>query len=472
MKQAKKTLLEGYLPPSAIDLEEAVLGAVILESESYYNVSGFLKVEHFYKEDYSLIWKAIQDLAKSNSPIDILTVSKQLAKNGDLEAVGGSFAVSALTNRIASSTNIEYYARIIVQKFLTRELIMITTNTTANCYRDDQDVFEILEELKNKIKAIEEGINGDKSFKTIKDIGDDYLNELEAKRSGTKPPLISSGLSDLYGFANSDSIIVGARPGMGKTAFLLKAVREQIKKNKPCGVFSLEMSSMQLLNRLASAECEIDSEKLSLGKLESYEMNNVHAKIKELENAKLYIDDTPALDIDRLCNKARKLKREYNIEILFIDYLGLITTKHYKDQKTNEIGYISRTIKQLARELDIPIVNLAQLSRKIEERKPEDRMPRLSDLRDSGDIEQDADQVIFIFRPQYYKLNTFMLNGQEVDVRGKAFFEYAKNRHGSLSTVIARFIGKFTDFRDDYTIVNEEQNQSSSNQISNKDLPF
>jgi replicative DNA helicase len=468
MKQAKKITPIQNLPPNAIDLEEAVLGGVILESDSYHSISGFLKVEHFYKEDYSLIWKAIQDLGKSKSPIDMLTVSKQLAKNGDLEAVGGAYAVSTLTERIGSSTNVEYYARIIVQKYLSRELIMISSTTTANCYRDEQDVFELLEELKAKIKSIEQGLDGDKAFKTIKDIGTDYLKDLEAKRSGIKPPLISSGLTDLYGFANSDSVIVGARPGMGKTAFLLKAVRQQIKTNKVCAVFSLEMSAMQLLNRLASAECEIDSEKLALGKLEAHEMNKVHAKVKELENSKLYIDDTPALDIDRLCAKARKLKREQNIEILFIDYLGLITTKHYVGQKTNEIGYISRTIKQLARELDIPIVTLAQLSRKIEERIPEKRMPNLSDLRDSGDIEQDADQVIFIFRPQYYKLNTFMLDGQEVDVRGKAFFEYAKNRHGSLSTVLTRFIGKFTDFRDDYKIVKEEPSQTSLT----RDLPF
>jgi len=468
--RGKKALTQyneiGKLQPQAIELEEAVLGAIILESSAYYAVNTILKQSSFYKEANGLIWKAITQLMDSKSPVDLLTIMQQLKKNEEFELVGGGYYVSSLTNNVATSANIEAHARIVEEQAIKREMIMIATNTISLCYQEKEDCFEVMEGLKTELSNIEKNVISDKSFDTISKLGNEFLTELENKRSGLTPPLIKSGLDELYGFANSDSIIVAARPGMGKTAFLLKAARQCIKDKNPCGIFSIEMSSMQLLTRLASAECEIDSEKIRDGKLENHEMNAIHYKIKELSEAKLYIDDTASIDIDRLCNKARKMKREHGIKILFIDYLGLITTTHYLGQKTNEVGYISRKIKQLAKELDIPIITLAQLSRKIEERKPEERMPRLSDLRDSGDIEQDADQVIFLFRPQYYKMKTFFLNGQEIDVQGKALIEYAKNRHGSLLTALVRFIGKYTDFRNDYTITKPNEQTSIDSQTT------
>lgn len=444
----KKKLPEiGKIQPQAVELEEAVLGAVILERDAYYSVNNILKQDHFYKEQNQLIWKAITTLSNEKTPIDALTISQQLKKTNELEIVGGGYYVMSLTNNIATSANIVTHARIVVQQYIKREIIRLSTLAIANGYEDSTDCFELMESIRKELNILENDVISDKDFDTIEKIGDDFLKELEEKRSGLTPPMITSGLREILGFANSDSILVAARPGMGKTAFLLRCVRENLKNNINQGVFTLEMTSKQLLLRIASAECEIDSENLRDGKLTNEEMNKLHLRINELKKSKLYIDSTASIDIDILCNKARKMKRDYNIQILFIDYLGLITTTKYEGQKTNEVGYVSRKLKQLAKELDIPILPLVQLSRKIEDRKPEDRMPRLSDLRDSGDLEQDADQVIFLFRPQYYGMQSFFIGGNEIDVRGKAFIEYAKNRHGSTLTAMVNFIGKYTDFR-------------------------
>lgn len=446
MKPAKKITEIQKLPPNDTELEEAVLGCIILESESIYIVNSILKPEHFYKEAHELIYKAIITLFNEKNPIDLLTVCKQLQKMDVLDVVGGSYFISSLTNRIASASNIEYYARILVQKYIAREMIVLTSNISVRAHRDDEDIFNLIDETKNKINIIEKDLAEDKDFKTIDSIGDEFLEDLEKRRQGLHPDGVNSGLKD-FKFHNTDSIIVAARPGMGKTAFVLRVLRECVKNNEPSAIFSIEMSAMQLLTRIASAECEIDGERLKSGELNNSEINDIHKKINELKASKLYIDDTPGIDIERLCSKARKLKRDFDIKILVIDYLGLINTKEYANQKQNQVGHISRKIKQLAKELNIPIITLSQLSRKVEDRPLEKRMPELSDLRDSGEIEQDADEVIFLFRPQYYGADTMLIDGQEIDVRGKAFIKKAKNRHGAIFTNMYRFIGRFTDFQ-------------------------
>jgi len=447
MKPVKR-LTENKLPPNDTETEDAVLGCIILESESIYIVNSILKPEHFYKEANELIYKAILKLLNEKSPIDILTVCKTLQKMDVLDVVGGSYYVSSLTNRIASASNIEYYARILVQKYIAREIIILTSNITVRANREDEDIFELIDEVKNKLNAIEKDLAEDKDFKTIELIGDEFLSDIEQKRQGLQPDGVESGLMDIK-FTNTDSIIVAARPGMGKTAFVLRCLRECIKNKKPAAIFSIEMSAKQLLTRIASAECEIDSERLKNGDLNNSEVNDLYKRINDLKQSKLYIDDTPGIDIERLCTKARKLKRDFNIELLVIDYIGLINTKEYAGQKVNQIGYISRKIKQLAKDLNIPIITLSQLSRKVDDRPIDNRMPELSDLRDSGDIEQDADEVYFLFRPQYYGANTYFINGQEIDVRGKALIKKAKNRHGAIFTNMYKFIGKYTDFRNE-----------------------
>ena len=448
----KKELAIEKLPPNVSEIEGAVLGLIISESEYYYQVNSFLKEKHFYKEEHQYIYKAIEDLAKEQKPIDVMTITQQLHKNKHLEIVGGAFTVSSLTDKTSTPANVEYHARVIVEKYLKRELILISTKSIQRAYEDIDDCFEILDNSKQEIDNIENEVFSSGEFKTIESVGDKWLQDLEKKRSGIFEDGLKSGFEHLYDFINSDLIIIGARPGMGKTAFILSIIRKIIEQKVPTGMFSIEMSILQILTRIASGECQIDSENLRDGKISNEEINQLHAKIQELKKAKLYIDDTASIDIDVLCAKARKMKRKKDIKILFIDYLGLITTTLYKNDKTNQIGYISRRLKALARELNIPIVCLAQLSRKIEERKPGERMPNLSDLRDSGDIEQDADQVMFIYRPQYYGLDTYFLNGQEFDIKGKALVKYAKNRHGSLKVNMFKFIGKFTEFKDDYTL--------------------
>jgi replicative DNA helicase len=448
MKPVKKITEIQKMPPNDIEIEEAVLGCLILESESIYIINSILKPEHFYKEANEQIYKAILSLLNEKSPIDILTICKRLQKMDVLDIVGGSYYVSSLTNRIASAVNIEYYARILVQKYIAREIIVLTSNITVRAHREDEDIFELIDEVKNKLNIIEKDLAEDKDFKTIAAIGDEFLEDIEKKRQGLHPDGVESGLKDIK-FTNSDSIIVAARPGMGKTAFVLRCLRECIKNNNPAAIFSIEMSAKQLLTRIASAECEIDSERLKNGELNNSEVNDLYKRINELKKSKLYIDDTAGIDIERLCSKARKLKRDCNIELLVIDYIGLINTKEYAGQKVNQVGYISRKIKQLAKELNIPIISLSQLSRKVDERPIEKRMPELSDLRDSGDIEQDADEVYFLFRPQYYGADTLLIDGQELDVRGKALIKKSKNRHGAIFTNMYKFIGKYTDFRNE-----------------------
>jgi replicative DNA helicase len=435
------------------EFENAVLGAILLEEEALETIIDELKPDLFQDERNQHICRAILVLHKERIKIDMMMVSRKVKEMGYFETVGGSFYIASLTDRIASSANIQVHLKVMQQHYLVRQICDICQKTLIKCNEPKVDGFDVIEDIRKKLEKLEDDITSNKQFDTIDNLGDKFINELEQRRSGIFPPSTKSGLLKLDetgGFFNTDSIIVGARPGMGKTAFALKVIRNCIiHEQKSCGVFSLEMSSLQLLARLASAECEIDSELIRDGKVTNQMMNEIHAKIKELRKLKLYIDDTAAIDIDRLCNKARKMKRDFGIKLLVIDYLGLITTTEYRGQKTNEVGYISRKIKQLAKELEIPIITLAQLSRKVEERKADDRMPILSDLRDTGDIEQDADQIYFIFRPQYYGLSKYFFNGREVETNGKAFIDCKKNRHGKVMTGLFRFINKYTDFCDD-----------------------
>lgn len=444
-------LEHGKLPPQAVDLEEAVLGAMMLEKDAVNDVIDILKSESFYKEQHQKIYAVIQDLFQRSEPIDILTVTTELKKRGELEFVGGPFYITSLTNRIASSANAEFYARIISQKHIQRELIRISSKTIQRAYDETTDVFDLLDEAEKDLFTVAEG-NIRKNFMEMKDIMHEALQNIEnAKNHEDAIVGVPSGFAALdrvtAGWQKSDLIVVAARPGMGKTAFVLAMARNaSVEFNKPVALFSLEMSSVQLVTRLISSETEIEAEKLKRGNLADYEWEQLHARIGALSKAPLFIDDTPALSIFELRAKCRRLKAQHDIQLIIIDYLQLMTAGGDKGSgnREQEISMISRSLKSIAKELNVPVIALSQLSRAVETRGG-DKRPQLSDLRESGAIEQDADMVSFIYRPEYYGITQ---DAEGNSVTGLGYIIIAKHRNGGLEDVPLRFISKLAKFTD------------------------
>lgn len=443
---SKLTELEtGKLPPQAPELEEAVLGALMLEKEALTSVIDILREEAFYKESHQKIFAAIRRLFERSEPIDILTVTNELKKNEDLEAVGGAYYISQLTSKIASSANIEYHSRIVLQKFIQRELISFSSETIQNSYDESIDVFELLDTAEKRLFAIADE-NIKKDPKIAGSLIHDAIKQVEAARNRkTGITGVPSGFTELdrltAGWQNSDLIILAARPSMGKTALALTLARNAAIEFKiPVAVFSLEMSNLQLAMRLISSETELPMEKLRRGTLEDYEFEQLNAKITQLSDAPIFIDDTPALSIFELRAKARRLKENHNIQLLIIDYLQLMVSGNEgRGNREQEISSISRALKSLAKELNLPIIALSQLSRAVEQRAGAKR-PQLSDLRESGAIEQDADMVIFVYRQDYY--------GAEVSDQppDSAEIIVAKHRNGPLDSVQLKFQKEFAKF--------------------------
>ncbi len=445
----------GKLPPQAVELEEAVLGAMLLEREALSTVIDILSPEAFYKEQNSRVFAAMISLFNRSEPIDILTVTQELKRTSELEIVGGAYYVSALTNRIASSANIEFHARIVAQKYLQRELIRLSTDTIKSAYEDSTDVFELLDETtKNIFEILDSNVR--KQHDKMTTLIARAISEIEAAANQKDGLLgVPSGFTALDritgGWQKSDLMVLAARPGMGKTAFVISMAKNAaVEFQKPVAIFSLEMSSIQLVKRLISSETEITQDKILKGNLAMHEFEQLNQRIKKLEVAPLYIDDTPALSIFELRAKARRLKENQKVELIIIDYLQLMSGgPDGKGNREQEISYISRGLKSLAKELEIPIIALSQLSRQVENRPGGSKRPQLSDLRESGAIEQDADMVMFIYRPEYYGLE---VDENNEPTRGRAEIIIAKNRHGALETVKLRFIGQFAKFADlDYT---------------------
>ncbi len=452
------TMVYGKVPPQAKELEEAVLGAIMLEKSAFDSlVDTNLKPECFYVEAHSIIFSAMMDMQQRGIPIDILTVVEELKRKEQLEAVGGAYFVTKLTNTVVSTANIDAHARIILQKFIQRELIRISGEIIGDAYEDSTDVFDLLDDSETKMF----NITNNYLKKNFEDIGNvlaktinriDQLRKQEDDISG-----VTSGFASLdritYGWQPTDLIILAARPSVGKTAFALNLARNAaLHPVKPVavGFFSLEMSASQLVQRILSAESEIKMEKISRGKLEEHEYQQLHAKgIKRLEAAPLFIDDTAALNIFEFRAKARRMVNKHQVKIIIIDYLQLMSGSG--DRNTNreqEISNISRNLKALAKELNIPIIALSQLSRAVETRK-ESKMPQLSDLRESGAIEQDADMVMFIYRPEYYENFT---NEMGEDNRGETHIKIAKHRNGALDTIKLKAllsIQKFEEWNED-----------------------
>jgi replicative DNA helicase len=595
----------GKLPPSAVDLEEAVLGAIMLDKGALANVIDILKPATFYKEAHILIYTAIQSLFNDSDAIDILTVTQRLKKEGNLENAGGAFYVTQLTNRIASSANVEVHARIIIEKFLQRELIRVCTNILQNSYEDSTDVFELMEKSENELFSVSQD-NIRKNYETIQSLLGKAIKQIEDSRDQTFQG-IPSGFTRLDaitgGWQNSDLIILGARPAMGKcfgkgtrimmydgciknvedikTGDVLMGndstprnvlsttsgremmynvkqlhgidyrvneshilslknnsgdvanieVREYLKKSsewknnykgyrvdirdievqaltpisveqdivdiyygftldgnrlflledctvvhntalmmalarnasvrfkKPVAIFSLEMTSLQLVMRLIASETEFSSEKLRQGQVSTEEFQFLNEKITELAHSPLFIDDTPSLSLFEFKAKAKRLKSQHDISMIVIDYLQLMVGGEGKGNREQEVGLISRSLKAIAKELNIPIIALSQLSRMLEQRGGTAKRPQLSDLRESGQIEQDADLVAFIHRPEYYGI---LEDENGNSTQGLAEIVIAKHRNGRIGIENLMFIPHLSKFVEpSYSLFNNQPDQSS-----------
>src|SRR6266513_6164303 len=431
------TMVYGKVPPQAKNLEEAVLGAIMLEKSAFDFVIEILKPECFYVEANQRIFRSMQGLQQKNSPIDLLTVVEELKSREELDMVGGPYYVTKLTNSVVSSANILAHSRIILQKFIQRELIRISGEIIGDAYEDSTDVFDLLDDAETKLFEITNN-HLRKNFDTIDSVLVKTIQRIEDLRHKNEDVTgVPSGFASLdrvtYGWQNTDLIILAARPAVGKTAFALNLARNaalHASKPTPVAVFSLEMSAGQLVQRILAAESEIWLEKIARGKLEEHEMKQLYARgIQKLAQAPIFIDDTPALNIFELRAKCRRLKNKHNIGLIILDYLQLMsgTGENRYGNREQEISKISRDLKGLAKELGIPIIALSQLSREVEKRKEGNKMPQLSDLRESGAIEQDADMVMFLYRPEYYDITTNEMGDSN---RGETHIRIAKHRNG------------------------------------------
>lgn len=442
----------GKLPPQAVELEEAVLGALMLEKDAVISILDLLKPESFYKEAHQKIYQAIVDLSIREQPIDILTVTEELKQSGNLDSVGGPFYVTQLTSRVASAAHIEYHSRIIEQKYIQRELIRVSSEIQNRAFDEGEDVSDLLEFAENQLFAIAEG-NIKKETLKINTVIQQAIKQIEeASKREDGLSGVPSGFTQVdritSGWQRSDLIIVAARPSMGKTAFVLSMTRNMaVEHNRAVALFSLEMSSIQLVNRLIVAETELASDKIKNGKLEPYEWEQLEYKIKKLDNARIFIDDTPAISVFELRAKCRRLSMQQKIDMIIIDYLQLMTVggdSRGGGSREQEVSTISRSLKAIAKELNVPVIALSQLNRSVEMRSG-DKRPQLSDLRESGAIEQDADVVLFIHRPERYGLTE---DEEGNSLIGLAEIIIAKHRNGAVGDVQLKFESHFAKFSD------------------------
>lgn len=438
----------GKIPPQAPELEEAVLGAVMLEKDAILQIIDILKPEGFYKEEHQKIFQAIIDLTASNRAIDLLTVTEELRKKKQIDEVGGPVYITQLTTKVASAAHIEYHARIVAQKYIQRELIRVSSEIQGRAFDESTDVDDLLDFSESELFNIAQGNIKKESQKVNVLIKEAIIQIEEASKRADSLIGIPSGFTKLdrltNGWQNSDLVIVAARPSMGKTAFVLSMARNMsVEHNRSVAIFSLEMASLQLVNRLIVAETELPSNRIRNGKLADFEWEQLDYKIKKLVDAPIFIDDTPAISIFELRAKARRLKRQHNMDILIIDYLQLMTgTPDTRGNREQEVSTISRALKGIAKELNIPVIALSQLNRSVEIRSGTKR-PQLSDLRESGAIEQDADMVIFIHRPEKYGL---MEDENGNSLRGIAELILAKHRNGPIGDVYLKFKDEFAKF--------------------------
>lgn len=442
-------MIYGRVQPQAIPLEEAVLGAIMIDKDGFPSIIEVLRKESFYLEKNQLIFGIMSELFGKSQPIDLLTVHEALKKSGNLDVVGGIAYLMDLTNKVGSAANIEFHARIIAQKFIQRELIRVSTQIIHDSFEDTKDVLELLDEAERGLYDITDQ-NLNTGYESLASLAIKAQKEIEsAGLKGADMTGVTTGFVELdkmtNGWQPSDLIIMAARPGMGKTAFTLSLAKNAAEAGKAIAFFSLEMASVQLVQRLISMEAEINSSKLRNGQMEEYEWRKLHQAVEKLSQVPIFIDDTPGINIFELRAKCRRLKQNHNISMIVIDYLQLMAgaPNDKRGNREQEISSISRALKGLAKELHVPVIALSQLSRAVESRGGEKR-PMLSDLRESGAIEQDADIVTFIYRPGYYGVG----EGDHETPTDLTEIIIAKHRNGGLGTVNLRFVPHFVKFED------------------------
>lgn len=483
VKVVEKTIMVadiGKLPPQAPELEEAVLGALMLEKDAFSIISDILKPESFYEETHQSIFGAIYNLAMQQKPIDVLTVVEELKKRGELESVGGAIYVAELTDKVASAAHIEYHARIIAQKYLARQLITFSSDVVNQAFDEMIDVDDLMQETESKLFEISQR-NVKKDVVQINPVIKEALNNLQIaanRKDGLSG--LQSGFKKLdeitSGWQNSDLVIIAARPAMGKTALVLSMARNMAVNYKyPIAIFSLEMSNVQLVNRLIVNVCQITGDKIKSGKLTEEEWIRLDSKIKDLYDAPIFVDDTPSLSIFELRTKARRLVREHGVKIIIIDYLQLMNASGMNyGSREQEVSMISRSLKGLAKELNIPIIALSQLNRGVETRQGEGKRPQLADLRESGAIEQDADIVCFIHRPEYYKIT----EDEHGSTIGIAEIIISKHRNGATGIVRMKFESEYALFKDEepqyaeFTSSMNRRPANASDNSNNMETPF
>ncbi|MDD4848479.1 MAG: replicative DNA helicase [Bacteroidales bacterium] len=451
----------GRIPPQAIDVEESVLGALLLEKNALTAVIDLLRPEVFYKQAHQIIYTAISKLFSNSEPIDLITVTNELRSNGSLEIVGGPYYITHLTHRVASAANIEFHAKIIVEKFIQRQMIETSSAIIRDAYEDTTDVFDLLDKAESNLFNISQE-NFRRQYEPIETLVKIAMKDIEnAMSADGKLRGIPSGFTDLDritgGWQKTDLIIIAARPSMGKTAVALSMALNDVTKFEkpyPVAIFSLEMSAAQLVTRFLSSHTGIPLSKLRKGELNETEWQLLSQSLNPLLNAPIYIDDTPALSIFELRAKCRRLKEQHDIQIIYIDYLQLMAgAPETRGNREQEISSISRSLKSLAKELDVPVVVLSQLNRGVETRGGS-KKPILADLRESGAIEQDADMVLFVYRPEYYQIDA----DEHGPTAGMADLIISKHRNGALGEVRLRFKGECAKFEDP-VIFYEGENQ-------------
>ena len=439
-----------HLQPQALEVERAVLGALMNDRDAYAVVCEILSPESFYEQRNQLIYSAIRDLSLAEKPVDVLTVTDELERQGSLDKVGGAIYIADLSNKVASSANIEYHARIIAHKFLARQLISFASEIETKAFDGSMDIDDLMQEAEGSLFELSRR-NMKKDYTQIDPVISNAVEVIQ-KAAANKDGLtgVPTGYHKLdnitSGWQASDLVIIAGRPAMGKTSFALSMAKNIAADYKvPMAFFSLEMSNVQLVNRLISNCCEIQGSKILNGQLKPDEWERLDKRLNNLIGSPLYVDDTPGLSVFELRTKARRLVRDHGVKIIMIDYLQLMNANGMRfSSRQEEVSTISRSLKQIAKELDIPILALSQLNRGVESREGlEGKRPQLSDLRESGAIEQDADMVLFVHRPEYYHIYQDE-NGR--DLHGMAQIIIAKHRKGATGDVLLNFRGEFTRF--------------------------
>ena len=441
-----------HVQPQAVNLEKVVLGALMVDSDAFSMVSEILKPETFYEPRHQKIYEAIRNMNMDERPVDIMTLVDELTKMGELDKVGGADYLMEISSQVASAAHVEYHARILAQKYMARQLIHYAGDIETQAYDESVDVDELMQRAEGELFTLSQN-NMKQDYTQVAPVVKSAVEILQRAASNkgglTGIPTGYSGMDEMTsGWQASDLVIIAGRPAMGKTSFALSIAKNvAVDYGVPVGFFSLEMNNVQLVNRLISNVCEISGHKILNGQLDPADWEKLDKRIGKLTEAPIYVDDTPGLSVFELRTKARRLVREKGVKLIMIDYLQLMNANGMKfGSRQEEVSTISRSLKGLAKELDIPVLALSQLSRNVENREGLDgKRPQLSDLRESGAIEQDADMVLFVHRPEYYRI---FQDEKGNDLHGMAQIIIAKHRKGSTGDVLLNFRGEYTRFQD------------------------